>query len=141
MGVSFRNGICETYRKSIVMNNKPVSPQTHGIVDYALAGSLLVLPSIFGFSKKVKTLYAAEAVILLTYVALSDHPAAVKPVIPFTTHGKIDPYNVTQFALQSFLNPFRKSKKALLFNIGFTALAGITVALTDWSGKTSSRAR
>ena len=120
------------------MKSKPISPAVHGLIDYALASSLLTIPSVLGFNKKVKTIYAAEALALLVYVALSDHPAAVKPVIPFTMHGKIDPFNVGQFALQTFSKPFRKDKKAMLFNIGFTAIAGITVLLTDWHGKTKT---
>ncbi|WP_345949235.1 hypothetical protein ABDD95_20525 [Mucilaginibacter sp. PAMB04274] len=121
------------------MNTKPISPKVHGLSDYALVGSLLTLPTVLGLNKKVKSLYAAEALTLLVYVALSDHPAAVKPVIPFTTHGKIDPFNIAQFALQSFWKPFRKDKKALLFNLGFTALAGAVVLLTDWHGRTKTQ--
>lgn len=121
------------------MNTKPLSPKAHGIIDYALVGSLLSLPSVFKFSKSVKQIYAAEALVLLVYVALSDHPVAVKPVIPFTTHCKIDPFNVAQFALQTGLKPFRKDKKAKLFNIIFTAIAGITVLLTDRKGRTKKK--
>ena len=69
-------------------------------------------------------------------MALTDQPAAVKPLIPFTTHGKIGPFNVGQFALQTALKPFRKDKKAMLFNIAFTAMAGLAVLLTDWHGQT-----
>ncbi len=120
------------------MMKKTVSPKLHCITDYLLVGSLLTVPTLLGFDKKVKSLYAAEGIALLVYVALTDSPVAVKPLIPFPMHGKIDPFNVGQFALQSFLKPFRKDKKALLFNIGFTAIAGITVLLTDWNGKTKT---
>ena len=120
------------------MNTKPISPKVHGLMDYALVGSLLMFPALLGLNKKVKTLYTAEALTLLGYVALSDHPAAIKPVISFTTHGKIDPFNITQFALQSFWKPFRKEKKALLFNLGFTILAGTVVLLTNWHGRTKT---
>ena len=120
------------------MNTKPITPKAHGIIDYALAGSLFTLPAFFGFSKSVKSIYAAEGAVLLVYVALSDHPAAVKPVIPFTTHGKIDPFNVGQFALQTFFKPFWKDKKAMAFNIAFILIAGVTVALTDWHGQTKT---
>ena len=121
------------------MNTTPVSPKAHGIVDYALTGGLLALPSLFGFNKKVKRWYAAEALVLLTYIAITDHPAAIKPLIPFRVHGKIDPFNIGQFALQTFWKPIRKSKKAMAFNIVFTLLAGATVALTDWDGRTKKR--
>lgn len=121
-----------------MMNTKPISRKVHGLSDYLLVGSLLALPSVLGLNKKVKTLYAAEALTLLGYIAVSDHPAAIKPVIPFTTHGKIDPFNIAQFALQSFWKPFRRDKKALLFNISFTVIAGTIVLLTDWHGKTKT---
>jgi hypothetical protein len=118
------------------MNTKPISPKAHALIDYTLAGSLLVLPTVFKLNKKVKTIYAVEGVMLLGYLALTETPVAVKPVIPFTTHGKIDSFNIAQFALQTGLKPFRKEKKATIFNIVFTALAGITVLLTDWHGRT-----
>lgn len=123
------------------MKTKPVSPAAHGILDYVLVGSLLILPSLFGFKKKVKKIYTAEALILLPYVAVSDHPAALKPLIPFRTHGKIDPFNIAGFALQTFSKPFRKDTKAMVFNAGFTALAAIIVLLTDWDGETKKGLR
>jgi len=121
--------------KNTLMNTKPISPKTHALIDYALVGCLLTLPSLLGLSKKVKTAYAVEAFFLLPYIALTKQPIAVKGLIPFETHGKIDPFNVAQFAIQSFTRPFRKSKKALTFNLIFTAVAGLTVLLTDWSGE------
>jgi hypothetical protein len=119
------------------MNAKPISPRLHGLLDYALVGSLLTLPSALRLSAPVKKIYTAEALALLAYIALTDHPNAVKPLIPFPVHGKIDPFNIAQFAGQTFLKPFRKDRKAQWFNVGFTVLAGLTVALTDWKADPS----
>lgn len=124
------------FSKTFTMLPKPVSPKLHGLLDYGLVASLLTLPTVFGFSKKVKRLYAAEAAALLVYVALTDHPTAVKPLIPFRTHGKIDPFNIANFAAHSLLKPFREDRRAQIFNAVFTLLAGATVALTDWDGPT-----
>lgn len=118
------------------MNPKPISPKVHALLDYALVGSLLTLPSLFGFSRPVKTIYTVEGLTLLPYIALTDQPVALKPLIPFPVHGKIDPYNIAQFALQTALPAFRRDKPALLFNLCFTAAAGLTVLLTDWYGPT-----
>ena len=120
------------------MNAKPISPKQHALIDYALVGCLFTLPSLLGFNKTVKKIYTAEALTLLAYITLTDQPIAVKPLIPFPIHGKIDPFNVAQFALQTGLNAFQRDKKALIFNISFTALAGITVLLTDWNGPTKT---
>lgn len=117
------------------MNTKPISPKMHGVIDYALVACLLTAPAIMGLSKKVKTIYTVEALVLLGYIAVTNHPTAVKPIIPFETHGKIDPFNVAQFAVQTVTKPFRKDRKAQLFNIAFTTVAGLVVALTDWKGR------
>lgn len=117
------------------MKSKPISPRVHGILDYALIGGMLVLPSVLGLSKKVKTWYLAEGLVLLGYAALTDQPVGLKPLIPFRVHAKIDPMNVAGFALQTMARPFREDKKARIFNLAFTALAGITVLLTDWKAR------
>ena len=122
------------------MNTKPISPKSHALIDYAMVGSLLVVPYVLGFSKKVKTIYAMEALPLLAYIALTDQPASLKPLIPFSVHGKIDPVNMAQFAVQTFFKPFQKDRSARLFNIGFTVLTGISVLLTDWNGRTKRNA-
>lgn len=114
------------------MNTKPISSATHCLIDYALVGGLLVLPTLLGFSKKVKKLYAAEAAVLGVYVAFTNHPAAVKPLIPVALHGKIDPFNIAAFTAQTFFKPFQNDKRATIFNIAFTAIAAATVLLTDW---------
>ena len=118
------------------MKDGPISPKLHGLIDYGLVASLLVLPTALGFSRTVRRLYAAEAAALLVYVALTDQPTAVLPLIPFRTHGRIDPFNVLNFAAHSLLASFREDPRAQRFNAAFTALAGATVALTDWDGPT-----
>jgi hypothetical protein len=115
------------------MKAKPINSKTHALLDYLLTGSLLVVPHLCNFNKTVKKIYAMQALVLLPYIALTKHPLAIKGVIPFKTHGKIDPFNVAQFAALSFTPPFRKNKRELAFNIAFTVAAGIAILLTDWN--------
>ncbi|GAB3927258.1 hypothetical protein [Mucilaginibacter myungsuensis] len=114
------------------MNTNIISPKQHSLIDYALTGGLLILPSLLKMNKQAKVIYAIEAAILLPYVALTKQPVAVKGLIPLKVHQKIDPFNIAQFAAQSLLPAFRKNRKELIFNIAFTAVAGLTVLLTDW---------
>ncbi len=114
------------------MNTKPISPKTHALIDYALTGAMLTLPMLLKMNKNAKLLYAAEAAVLIPYVALTKQPLALKGMIPFKTHRKIDTFNIAQFAMQSLLPMFRKHRKELLFNIAFTGIAGLSVLLTDW---------
>ena len=117
------------------MDTKLLSPKAHAVIDYALVCGLFVLPAVFDFNKSVKKIYAVEALVLLPYIALTKQPLAAKGLIPFRTHGKIDPFNVAQFAIQSFFDPFRRTKKELVFNVAFTAIAGLTVIFTRWNEK------
>jgi hypothetical protein len=114
------------------METKPISPKWHALINCALAGNLTTLPSLLKMKRKTKLTYVAEVAILLLYIALTKQPALVKGLIPFKTHGKIDPFNVAQFAAQSLLPVFRNKRKELLFNLAFTTLVGVTVLLTDF---------
>lgn len=118
----------------MMVTTKPISPQAHGLIDYALVAALGSLPVALDLPKEVKKLYVLEALVLLGYVAISDHPAAVKRIIPFRVHGKIAPFNVAAFAPQTFSKAFRQNSRARIFNIIFIALSGLTVLLTDWEG-------
>lgn len=114
------------------MTDKPISPRMHGILDYALVGSLLVLPRILKLNSDVQKVYAVEALGLLAYIGITAQPAAIKPLIPFWLHSKIDSFNLAHFATQTFTKPFRRDRHAMLFNIVFTAAATAVVFLTDW---------
>jgi hypothetical protein len=114
------------------MKTKPISSKGHALIDYAFIGSILALPSLLKMNKQAKLIYAVEAALLLPYAALTKQPLAVKGLIPFKMHGKIDPINIVQFAAQSFLPAFRKNRKELIFNITITALGGLAILLTDW---------
>ena len=46
---------------------------------------------------------------------------ALKPLIPFLVHGKIDFFNVAYFAVQTLFTHFHKDQRAC-FNLGFTML-------------------
>jgi hypothetical protein len=43
------------------MKHKPISPKGHALIDYALVGSLLILPSLLGMNRKARLIYAAVA--------------------------------------------------------------------------------
>ncbi|PYX94386.1 MAG: hypothetical protein DMG71_12630 [Acidobacteria bacterium] len=70
---------------------KMVSPKTHAIVDYLIAGSFLAMGTVFWSRNKRAALSAffcggAELAVSL----LTDYPGGVKKVISFPMHGDID---------------------------------------------------
>lgn len=114
------------------MKNKPISPLLHGLIDYGFTAAQLALPPLLGLNKKAVNLYRILGANLGAYNALTAHGAAVKPVIPFETHYRIDYGNVVGLALFGLYKGLRKDKKALLFHSVFVALAAANVLLTDW---------
>jgi hypothetical protein len=120
------------------MNTKPVSPKAHGIIDYGFAAALLVMPHVLKLSKKAKRLYAADAFKTLLYSAFTDYPLALKRVIPFGLHRKMDKENVSALALATLYPLLHMNKRALYFHIGIIAAAMLTIALTDWEANTES---
>ncbi|RYZ37976.1 MAG: glycosyltransferase [Sphingobacteriales bacterium] len=108
------------------------SQKNHLLLDYILVGSMLILPSVLRLNKKARTIYGAEALLLLPYLMLTKQPLLPKSPIPIQAHAKIDPLNVAQLALQTLAKPIRTRRKELIFNIAFTAVAGLTVLLTRW---------
>jgi hypothetical protein len=90
---------------------KIISPKWHAFIDYLLAGSILVIPSVLKLNKTAKKIYTAEGLILLPYVALTGQPVALEGIIPWEVHQKIDPFNIAQFAYNPLQNLFAGIKK------------------------------
>jgi len=114
---------------------KPITPLTHGLIDYGFIASLFAVPKLLGLKKSTADLYKVLGTNLGIYNALTDHGAAIKGVIPFKTHYKIDYGNLAGLALLTLYKGIRKDKKALAFHAAFVALAAANVLLTDWEAR------
>ena len=111
----------------------------HGIIDYGLVTALLTVPHMLGLKDKTARMYQTMGAGLGVYNALTDHGAAVKPLIPFQTHYKIDYGNLFGIASLALLKTIRKSRKALMFHTAFIAAATVTVVLTNWKAGSSGK--
>lgn len=114
------------------MNAKPITLQMHGILDYALAATMLVGPPALGINKKAANISRGMAANLVSYNAMTDYSVGLKPVISVRTHKKIDYGNLATMAAAFFYGAIKKDKKALAFHAGITALAAANVLFTDW---------
>jgi hypothetical protein len=114
------------------MKSKPVSPLMHGIIDYAFASLLLSVPSVLKMNRRVKLLYALDAISVLSYSAFTKYPVAVKQVIPFRLHKKIDVAILATLLVETWYDRIRKDKRAVLFHTSMLAAGITTVLLTDW---------
>ena len=116
---------------------KPISPRTHGILDYATCGFFATAPAIFDLHGAYAIMcYVLDAgyfvVSLLTDMQLS----AVR-VIPFPVHGKLDLISGLILLASPWIFGFAAaSETARNVFAGSGAVFLLVYLLTDWAGPT-----
>lgn len=69
---------------------KLISPQLHGMLDYALVVVFALAPTVAGLPGAAATLSYGLAAVHLLLTLMSDLPVAVAPLIPTALHGIIE---------------------------------------------------
>lgn len=114
------------------INNKPITPKVHGIVDYVFAGIQLAAPAAIGLNPKMIRTYQMLGTGFVAVNALTDTPVALKPVISLQDHQKVDATLLVGLSLLTFSSFIRKDKAALSFHLGFLGAAVANFLLTDY---------
>ena len=70
--------------------SKPLTPRTHGVLDYAVVAVFALAPTVFGLTGLAATLAYALAGVHLAMTLLTAFPLGVARVIPFPLHGKVE---------------------------------------------------
>ncbi|HEV2734703.1 MAG TPA: hypothetical protein VGV85_07680 [Longimicrobiaceae bacterium] len=112
--------------------NKPISPRTHGVLDYATVGATLLAPRLLGFPDSAARASYALAGSYAALSALTDYPLSVKRAVPFKAHGAAE--GLVGLALPALprLLGFTGHRGARNFFLGLTAVTAVVAALTDW---------
>ena len=82
---------------------KPISTQTHGLMDYLTAGALAVLPGMLGFSERTTRALQMAAVGKLCYSLMTDNELGVVRALPMKAHLAIDAVNGVALAVLPFM--------------------------------------
>jgi hypothetical protein len=121
-----------------------ISPRTHAALDYAIAGSFVLMGALFWRRNRraaVGALVCAGATAAVSL--LTDYPGGVKKVIPYSLHGKIDSGLVAMTAAIPRVMNIDDEREAKFFSRQALAKTAIT-AMTDFEpdgGKRSRRQR
>lgn len=114
---------------------KLINARVHGVIDYAHAAFFLGLA--IGCRKKNPPAALAAlgtGLLVLGESLLTDYPLGVKPVLPFSVHGKLE----SGFAAFSFSIPklfgFTGTKAAKVFHANGLVVAAV-VGLTDFDSE------
>lgn len=114
------------------MENKPITPVLHGLVDYAFAAALFGVPTKLGCNKKTVWLYRGLALEVFLYGAMTRQPLSLLPLISMKAHRMIDLANLSGLSLLTAYKGIRSKPKAVAFNLTMVALGITTVLLTRW---------
>lgn len=79
------------------MSNKAIGPKTHGALDYGFVTLQALAPSLFGLKGDARTLCYCFALTQGIINTFTDHPLALKPIIPLHVHGQLTNYLLTDY--------------------------------------------
>ena len=109
---------------------KIINPRVHSALDYAVAGSFLLMGALFWKRNRRAAIGsllcggATAAVSLLT-----DYPGGVRKVIPYSMHGQIDTGLIAMTAAMPRLVKIESAREAKFFArqaVAKTAITGMT---------------
>lgn len=69
---------------------KFLNPKVHGYLDYAVVVTLLIAPSLFGFTDNAATVSYILGIFYIPFSLLTAYPLSLAKIIPFTWHGALE---------------------------------------------------
>ena len=114
---------------------KPISPRTHGVLDYTTSAAVAAAPHVFDMPKPARRLFEGLAGGYTSLSSVTDYPLGVKRVVPFKAHGGAELAIAAALPAMPWVLGFADNKAARNLCFGLTALTLVVAALTDWSSK------
>lgn len=109
-----------------------ISPRLHGVIDYAACAGMLTLPGLLRLSPAARTASTTFALSYLGLSTLTDYPLAVRRLIPFPVHGRVELGSTPALLLLPALLGGLKTTREKVY---FLALVGTVLTvyrLTNW---------
>ena len=118
---------------------KPISPRTHGIIDYATVLTVAAAPKLFDMPENAAKLCYGLAGGYLALSMMTDYPLSAAPLVPFKAHGAAEAAIGLALPAMPWALGFEDDRAATMFFFGLTAVTAIVSALTDWEGEQPAR--
>lgn len=122
----------------------PISPKTHGVIDYTTSSAIAMAPKALNLPKRAAAACYGLAAGYTALSMLTKYPAGAKKVVPFKGHGAAEvmigaalPFVPRMLGLKHRRLETRKQHEAkrnaqMLF-AGLAAMTGVVALLTDWN--------
>jgi hypothetical protein len=115
---------------------KPISPKTHGVLDYTTSAAVAMAPMAIDLPKRASAVAYGLAGGYTALSMLTKYPMGAAKVVPFKGHGLAEAaIGLALPFVPRMLHIKKKSarKKAQLFFCGIATLTAIVAAMTDWN--------
>ena len=112
---------------------KIIPSKFHGMLDYAVAITLIVAPLVLGFVGVAKLLAIAGGVGLLTYSLITDYSLSARKMIPFKVHLIFDFVAALVLVAAPFIFGFDGITKIFYLVIGISVIAVVLITNSDTS--------
>ena len=111
---------------------KPISPTTHGIIDYSTVATAVAAPSLLGLSGRAAGAAYGVAGAIAGLAAMTDFKPSLMRAVPLRGHEMADMGMGMLLPALPWMLGFAKDKRARNFFLGLTAMTMLVTALTDW---------
>ena len=111
---------------------KPISPNLHGLLDYATMAAVFLAPRLLPMPRRARRTARRLAAGYTAMSAMTEYPLAVRPTLPWRTHGQVDRVLGALLPTLPFLFGFGRDRAARNFFLGLAAVTVAVTLLTDW---------
>ncbi|MEM7666636.1 MAG: hypothetical protein AAF250_12330 [Pseudomonadota bacterium] len=99
----------------------------HGVLDYAVAATLVIMPFVLGFQGIALMLAVAGGVGLFLYSLITDYSMSARKLLPFRVHLMIDFAAAAVLTAAPFLFGFEGLERAFYLVIGLSVIAVVLI--------------
>lgn len=113
---------------------KVIKPTPHAVLDYAVAGTLIAAPWLFGFSdnKTARANSVISGAAVLGLSLMTRYPLGAAKLVPFPVHGVIETLAAAMTTAAPWLMGFSRNKPATNTHVAVGLATLGVVAFTDY---------
>jgi hypothetical protein len=115
--------------------DKQIDPTTHAALDYGLSALQVFGPELLKLGPRASLVSAALGASYGATTAVTDTPLALKPIISFPLHGRLEVPFIAAMLGVPWLTGACKRPKAKLFFLGCVGMALANYLMTDFDAR------
>ena len=112
--------------------SRPISPRLHGIIDYGLLTMWAGVPRLLKLPPRVRNIFTAMGAAQAALNAVTDQPYAVRRIVPFSVHGRIEKYSLPIYVVLPLAAGAWDDRRSRAYFLGAGAALLLNFNLTDW---------